>query len=258
MEFILGKNELAIPFNFSIPTYNTAGNEIKRIGVYSSGGLDSTALLCLILSELKDTGRLDSIPVTAFTIIKGEGSTYYSDRVVNKVSDHFNIPIIHVNNLSNNEPAYSAGRIGIVPIDAMYEANKHDMDIYMGINRMAPDNIRPFKHTLKIFYQDEQLRWKSPFLLLHKPQITDLYYKLGCEDIIKWTHSCTVLAVGKCNDCYSCSEKQWAFDSLGKTYVDTVPPDINDISFNGTWAHPLYRIPLIKVFDTNELRPITY
>ena len=57
MELTLGPPELSVPFSFTIPTHNRLGNEIKRVGVFSSGGLDSTALLCLILSDLKDTGR---------------------------------------------------------------------------------------------------------------------------------------------------------------------------------------------------------
>jgi hypothetical protein len=237
MDLVLGPENLSVPFRFTIPTHNRLGNEIKRVGVFSSGGLDSTALLCLILSDLKDTGRLNTIPVTAFTIVKGEGSTYYSERVVDKLSKYFGVTINHQNNLENNEPAYSEGRIGIVPIRETYHANKHDMDIYQGNNRMAPGDIRPFKHTLKMFYPDEQVLYKAPFLVLHKPQIVDLYYKLGCEDIIPWTHSCTVHAVGKCDDCYSCSEKVWAFDALGKEYVDTIPPDIEDVSFGGTWRN---------------------
>jgi len=253
MDFVLGPENLSVPFSFSIPTHNRLGNEIKRIGVWSSGGLDSTALLCLIMSELKSTGRLETIPVTAFTIIKGEGSTYYSDRVVQKVSEHFGVPIAHTNNLANNEPAYSAGRIGIVPIKHIYEDNKSDMDMYMGINRMAPDDIRPFKQTLKFFYPDEQVLYKAPFLLLHKPQIFDLYYKLECEDMIQWTHSCTVLAVGKCDECYSCQEKVWAFNALDKEYIDTVAPDMEDISFGGTWVHPSYEAPLVTVLPTNKI-----
>lgn len=253
MDLILGLHKLEVPFSFSIPTHNRLGNEIKRVGLYTSGGLDSTALLCLIMSELKATNRLDTISVVAFTIIKGEGSTYYAARVVEQVSKHFGVKIEHQNNLGNNEPAFSAGRIGIVPIKMAYEANKYDMDIYQANNRMAPDNIRPFYQTLKIFYEDEQVLYKAPFLNLHKPQIMDLYYKLGCEDIIPYTHSCTVQAVGKCNTCYSCKEREWGFDALGRYYIDTIPPDVEDISYGGTWANSSFPVPEIMVYPTNQI-----
>lgn len=249
MDFVLGPEGMQTPFSFSIPTHTPEGNEVKRVGVYSSGGHDSGAMLCLVLAELKATGRLDTIEVTAFTMVKNEGSTYYSERVVDKIAEHFGVTINHINNLPNGQASYAAGRIGGTTIKTLWVENHHDMIIYMSINRMAPDEIRPFKHTLKIFYQDES-KWtnfKSPFLLLHKPQITDLYYQLGCEDIIAWTHSCTVLAVGQCEDCYSCKEREWGLAALGKSRIDTIPPDISDVSYNGTWVNTAFPAPPLSV-----------
>ena len=57
MDLVLGLHQLEVPFSFSIPTHNRLGNEIKRIGLFTSGGIDSSALLCLIMSELKATNR---------------------------------------------------------------------------------------------------------------------------------------------------------------------------------------------------------
>jgi len=237
MDLVLGPDELSVPFNFTIPTHLKNGNEVKRVGLYSSGGMDSSALMCLIMSELKATGRLETVPVTAFTIVKNEGSTYYSHRIVDKVSEHFGVRITHVNNLENDEEANAQGRIGRTPLVNTYLQNRQDMMFYIGINRMAPDDIRPFEHTLKLFYKDEQVLYKAPFLLLHKPQITDIYYKLGCEDIIQYTHSCTTQAIGPCNNCYSCSERKWGLSALGKADPGTVPPDIDDISYGNTWIN---------------------
>jgi hypothetical protein len=253
MDFVLGPENLSVPFSFSIPTLTSEGNEVKRVGVYSSGGHDSGAMLCLVLAELKATERLDTVQVIAFTMVKNEGSTYYSERVINKISEHFGVSIIHTNNLPNGQSAYSAGRIGGSTIRDLWQQNHHNTVIYMSINRMAPDNIRPFQQTLKIFYEDES-KWtnfKSPFLLLHKPQITDLYYQLGCEDIIPWTHSCTVLAVGQCENCYSCKEREWGLAALGKEKIDTIPPDIEDVSFGGTWVNPAFPAPAVSVLPDN-------
>ena len=236
MKLILGPNDLATELDFTIPT-NIWNNKVNRVGVYVSGGHDSSALLCLILSELKATGRLETTPVTAFTIVKDEGSTYYSQRIVKKVSELFGVPITHTNNVPNSKSAYTAGRIGGEPIQKIWLENFRDMIIYMAVNRMAPDNIRPFTQKLNIFYKDKTNIYRSPFLLLHKPQILDIYYKLGCESIIQYTHSCTVQAIGSCNNCYSCKEREWGFTALTKDIIDTVEPDIPDISFNGTWQY---------------------
>ena len=98
------------------------------------------------------------------------------------------------------------------------------MTIYMGINRMAPDDIRPFEQRLKINYGNvtHGYMYIAPFLFLHKPQILDIYYKLECEDLIPYTHSCTTLKIGACGECYSCAERKWGFDALGKIDPGTV------------------------------------
>ena len=235
MKLILGPQDLSTELDFTIPRTIWKNNEVDQVGVFVSGGHDSAALLCLVLSELKATGRLDTVPVTAFTIVKDEGSTYYAQRVVKKVSEHFGVPIAHINNVPNSQDAYTAGRIGGHPIRKIWFENFRNMILYMAINRMAPDDIRPFPQKLNVVYRDETYIYRSPFLLLHKPQILDIYYKLGCENIIQYTHSCTVQAIGSCNNCYSCKEREWGFTALTKEIINTVEPDIQDISFNGTW-----------------------
>ena len=237
MQLTLGPDSLSTEFNFEIPTVTVDGNTVTRVGVYSSGGLDSGAMLCTVLTELKNTGRLDSVEVHAFTVVKNEGSTYYSQRVIDKISAHFGVPVTHHNNETNDEKAFGMGRVGQDAITRIWNENKHDMILYMSINRMAPADIRPFAFELKADYKESSPLRIAPFLKMHKPQILDLYYKLGCEDIIQWTHSCTVMAVDRCNNCYSCSERDWGFSALGKIDPGTVAPDHSDITYNGTWAY---------------------
>ena len=110
MHLILGPDGLTTELNFKIPIVTLKNNKVNRVGVFVSGGLDAAALLCLIISELKATNRLDSTGITAFTIIKDDGSTYYAQRVIDKISNHFGISITHVNNLLNDTDAYAAGQ----------------------------------------------------------------------------------------------------------------------------------------------------
>ena len=147
MDFVLGSKDISVPFNFSIPDKNKLGNKITRVGVWSSGGLDSTALLCLIISELINTKRLDIIEVVALTVIKGEGSTYYSDRIIQKTMNHFGISITHINNLPNNQPGFSEGRVGIVPVRRIYEENKDNMDILGNLMEWTLDHYDPERYS---------------------------------------------------------------------------------------------------------------
>lgn len=236
MHLILGPSNLTTELDFTIPIVNIQNNKIDRVGVFVSSGLDSAALLCLIISELKSTNRLDSIKLTAFTVVKDEGSTYYAQRIIDKISKKFGVSIEHINNIPNDLDAYSAGRLGSHAIEKVWMDTNKDTLLYMAVNQMAPDGIRPFSQTLKVVYQENKI-FRTPFLTLHKPQILDIYYKLGCEDIIEYTHSCTVQAVGSCNNCYSCKEREWGFTALDKKVIQTIDPDVDDISFGGTWQY---------------------
>ena len=65
-------------------------------------------------------------------------------------------------------------------------------------------------------FNENSYVFNSPFLFMHKPQILDILYKLGCESVIPYTHSCTQLEVGQCGLCYSCEERAWGFKMLDK------------------------------------------
>jgi 7-cyano-7-deazaguanine synthase in queuosine biosynthesis len=240
MKLLLGPENLQTELNFTLfkkmgPFYivnNTLAARVDRIGVYVSGGLDSTALLCLILTELKNTGKLHEIEVVCFTIAKSDGPTYYATQVIEQVEKHFNVKLTHINNIKNDPIPDLSGNIGPSPIKEIREYDPRNMIVYMGINRMAPPELKTYVHPLKINYgyQTQGYTFNSPFLFMHKPQILDIYYKLGCEHIIPYTHTCTRFEVGQCNDCYSCEERAWGFEMLGKT--DLSDPKVIAVNSN--------------------------
>lgn len=229
MKLTIGPANLQTEFEFEIfkkrgrfITVEGRLGHIDKVGVYVSGGLDSTTLLCLILTELRNTGM--DIPVTCFTLAKSDGPTYHASNIVNQVRKHFDITLEHVTDIPNDPIPNSLGNIGIGPI--RYVKNyAPNMIVYMGNNRMAPDNVRPFSQRLQVEYghRINNPMYSSPFLFLHKPQILDIIYQLGCEDLIQYTQSCMVVPNGQCRQCYSCVERQWGFEALGKTDPGTLP-----------------------------------
>ena len=232
MKLILGPENLQTEFEFIL--YKVSGNlmfssnkilskKYYNIGLYLSGGLDSAALLCLILAELREIGKLDSVPITCFTVNKNDGLTFYSNQVIKRIEEKYDVSIEHINNIANDDNQSSLGNIG--PTAIKFVTTYHSgMVVYMAHNRMAPDNIRPFNQRLLIDYgmSTSNSWYLSPFLFLHKPQILDIFYKLDCDEIIPYTHSCNVLKEGACGECYSCAERKWGFDSLGKTDPGTI------------------------------------
>ncbi len=209
MKLTLGPPSISAEFDFSI------SEAVNEVAVYLSGGLDSAALLCLILTELRDTQRLTTVSVKCLTVTKDDGSMDYAAGVVKAISKLFEKDIEHINNIPNDADSILKGRVGLATVQELWKTKSANTVLYMAVNRMAPDDIRPFKQTLKIVYIDSPY-YQAPFIDLHKPQILDLFYKLNCEEIIPITHTCTVIPTGVCEQCYSCQERKWGFSSLKK------------------------------------------
>lgn len=226
MKLLLGPENLQTEFDFTIwkqvgtlTVVNGSLKKIDRIGLYLSGGLDSAALLCMILTELKSINRLDT-PITCFTVNKTDCFNQYSKDVLREVQKHFEIDhiehVIFDNDQITSEWLNPRNEIG--PNAIRYVANYHKhMAVYMACNRMAPEEY--IKYTTPMLtdhgYKINGV-YCSPFLFLHKPQMLDIFFKLKVEHIIKYCHSCVIQEVGQCGKCYSCEERAWGFEMLSK------------------------------------------
>ena len=252
MQLLLGPPGLMTEFNFTIKTLEqphlTAGRlgYFDKIGIDMSGGIDSVALLCLVISELKLTSSIHDYKILCFTVKKDDGATYYSARIVQKVSEFFGVDIEHINNEVNDLLNVPDAPRHVTNIDSIVRLHNRYSNLitYCGINKVPHSSVKEFEHSSETRssqnydYVTTDSGIICPLLNLHKPQILDIYYKLGCEDLLKWTHSCVENLIGTCNACYSCEERAWGFSSLVKDDPGTIVPNISDISFNGTWINP--------------------
>lgn len=202
--------------------FRVFGNKIqniKHIGIFLSGGLDSAALLCLIVSELQQIKKIDDFKIYCFTVDKGEGQVSYAINVINEVKRLLSVDIEHIivpNEGFTNRP----GRIGLDTYKHIAEYTDQIV-FYQGINDVPPVDVVTFNSSFEgynvtkvSFLQNKTLLF--PFLNLHKPQIIDIMYKLGCESVIQYTQTCTERSVGRCGTCYWCEERAWGFKMLGK------------------------------------------
>lgn len=205
MELKIGTGHRSRDLRFEIP-------ETQRVAVYFSGGLNSLALLGLIINELKNTGR-NNMPVMAFTVAKKVSTAGPAADLTKIISERSGLEIQHLNDIENNEPAYSFGRIGRVPLIKLWDQYHSDTLIYAGMSTMAPDDIRPFKQKLKVQYPTESRYFLMPFLDLIKPEIVEILHHLGYQDLISRAHSCTVQSKGACGECYSCQDRHWGLSS---------------------------------------------
>lgn len=220
IELKLGPQDLSCDFTFDVMNHRgflkTPGD---KIGLFFSGGLDSTALLYLILSDLKQQDLLGKIPVYCFNVVKRISTKKYCIDLVDKLERHFGCKIKHVLDIPNDCDQYMMNNLGPTAAREVKFYDKN-MIIYAAINR-APDNeINPYfgKNLPKIDYGKLEVTpaYIAPFLYLHKPQIADIFYKMNCEWLIPYTHSCWNLEEGRCGECFACRERAWGFKMLGK------------------------------------------
>lgn len=200
-------------FSFSVP------EDTKGIYVLVSGGLDSLTLLLLLLSVTADS----RLPVVALTVDKADGSTEYAARIVNLVTASSGRSIVHRSRVNNDPEAYALGRLGWSVLTQIHDTLPKGWRVYGGMNKMAPDDIRPFSQRLVADYSFLVDVMEVPFLELHKPHLVDLLSQLDGIPLAKYTRSCTVNDVGECGNCYSCKERKWGFDYLSLPQHPTVP-----------------------------------
>lgn len=216
MKLELGPVELQTEFIFDILNlFKEHSTTVDSIGLYFSGGIDSTALLLLIIAELKNIGKLHAIPIYCYSIVKQDFATIIAPKILTTIQNKFDVHINHVNYIENYKNYTQNINIKtFLDIFLQYKNRFH----FVANNRMPDESLVRFKNKLNIDYGHDKNKvfYYSPFLFLHKPQILDIFYKLKCEDIIPYTYSCTIHQAIPCQNCYACEERAWGFKMLNK------------------------------------------
>jgi hypothetical protein len=184
----------------------------KSIGIFASGGFDSSTLLYLCLSLVRDH-RL-STKFRAFNVPSHDGSVQHAIRVVKWMNQTFDSKLNIT--LVGNPDLYHSQQV----LSGLLEA-KHECDyLLFGDNANpphllnGPDNPRS---TLAQFVQ--------PFFDFTKKDIVKLAYDMGFHEVANLTHTCTetsLVNARRCGQCWSCRERAWAFAANGITDTGTM------------------------------------
>jgi len=204
----LCSNSSTKEFTFELP-------KSKKIGLYFSGGIDSSTLLCLMISQIL-VNNLDK-EVYTFSAYKPTSDHLYADRLIQIISKHYDYPIIHQSNILNLNTYGRVSKTIFMELKFKFP----EIEFYLAGNNMAPSELSNFDKRLGVTYTKNRL-YHLPFIDLYKPHIIDLCYKIQAEFVLPFTHTCCVQAVGKCKNCYSCLERQWGFQYLGFTDIETI------------------------------------
>lgn len=191
-------------------TVDLIDGENKNILFAVSGGADSTILLYIIAKLNRDLGRNHNI--IPFTVPRPGGGADYSPAVVQwisaKLGVHIPAPmIVGDGTLKHNIVVKTA-------IKDLLATGKYDY-LYVAENKIPPVDVgglAPVRAASPVY-----ARVALPFWGITKECIIDLYYTENIPELLKLTHSCTEMSAGRCNYCFQCGERAWAFDQLGRT-----------------------------------------
>jgi len=177
-----------------------------KIGVLTSGGVDSTLLyyLALYLKYKNNTAH----QIHPIVILRKEGSRYFARPIVQKINaiwkhgsgdmrlGNTTLPE-HQQVKSAVEQAFNIHKFYHVYVGLISNRPEHTVGIDIISVPDVPEVLVPFKH-------------------LEKSHVIDMYYKLNIQDLLKYTYSCDQHEQVPCGSCNGCRERAWGFAELEK------------------------------------------
>lgn len=188
----------------------------KKTGIMLSGGLDSAALLFLMLKDIHDRNLAVDLSVLNVPNVN-DNAKLYSRQVVDYLENYYDTKI----NLMNiGDGTLPPRQLINQPASEMLNSGRIEM-MYSGQNQFPPEasEWESYKKSVGRFQRrdpnlPDPVRGRFPFIKLYKHHILEIYRMFNILDLAKITHSCTRLTVGKCNECLWCDERSWAFSKL--------------------------------------------
>lgn len=191
----------------------------KTYGILISGGLDSAMMLHLMLLDAQQKNFTPKI--VPYCINKNDGSTNFVKPILDYFSKRFNTTFPEPKYYGDpNTPHAIMSRLAITE---MKKSGENFDYLYIGINQNPPDidcdSIwGPGNYPNRT--KSSEVDWiVLPFVHLYKHHVLDLMFEHNLEEIFNISHSCTDRNVGRCNKCFQCTERMWAFRKLGR--IDT-------------------------------------
>jgi len=184
----------------------------KKYGLMLSGGIDSAILLYLLIKSNPN------IQLQPFTIPKTDGAYLYADPIIEHFNKKFKLNISKT--IKVGDPTVYHRLQSTTAINDIFE--KYPVDfLFIGINQNPPE-LASLPNAPKRDTKSLNPRIIFPFVDLYKHNILQFMYDNQQEDLINITHSCTERQTERCNVCWQCKERAWAFKQLDKLDTGTL------------------------------------
>ena len=177
----------------------------REVGVFISGGIDSALLYYLLLKENQN----NSHSIQPLVISRKEGSRYFARPIIEKINQLLGI----------NVPAKRVGNTSLPETQQVTSAVEQAFrllaltEIFIGLIYNRPEHTVGFD-PIPV---PELAGLHTPFRHLEKSHIIDIYYQLGIQHLLEYTHSCDQSETTQCGTCNGCRERAWGFAELSQT-----------------------------------------
>ena len=216
--------------NFLINVNKNGLSDKKTIGVVVSGGFDSS-LLWYIVNEFTGTDQ----KVIPFTVPKVDGALTYATRMLEWYSKLKNTKrlhpiVINQEGVDWNRNDYQGDEVAQQLLNGIKEIVDNNMAdvVFTGVNDYPPHyrtlcsyhTPAPRKKVSESDYVHNGVPIneiiKQPFADYTKDFLVRLAWELGIlDDVAEFSHSCVEQIRGRCNECFWCKERSWAFQEAG-------------------------------------------
>ena len=190
--------------NFILEGYN-------KVGLFVSGGLDSALMLYLITKEIKE--KNSNVEFITYTVDqKVKNSKYHASTIIKIVEQLNDIKItnVEVGGQDYAHPDFE-GMYGVLDALNRERFTEKMIDMIYLATTNVPDDLKdvsgaPKRHPQSFF------KVTQPWGEISKDQVVEYILRNNLLDLIKNTHSCTVLGNKHCGECWNCKERIWAFE----------------------------------------------
>jgi len=190
---------------------NISIDQSKKYGILLSGGIDSAILLYLLL---KDNNNINIQP---FTIPKFDGAIKHAKIVIKHFNEKFNLKIPET--IGIGDPTIYHRLQSKTAVEEIFK--KYPVDfLFIGINQNPPE-LNDLPGAPLRSKKSDNPKIILPFVDLLKTDILEFMFKYHQDDLADITHSCTEQNEGRCEVCWQCRERKWAFSKLNKKDTGT-------------------------------------
>ena len=183
--------------------------ENQNIALMFSGGADSSILLYLLHKHNIEENK--KCVIQSYTVPRRTGARDHTANVINYIRTHLKTEI--PDTICLGDPDIHHSLFAKNAINEILGMNKYTF-LFVG-DTQNPNIILDTAFEYPNRGKSTSPKISQPFLPFDKSYVLSLYFKYGVEDMLKPTHSCSVEIFGRCNYCFFCKEREWAFSKLG-------------------------------------------